>query len=618
MFRASLLRPILNSKTASTTTSNSAFRFLLSRREFSRLHDFYNNTIRHDITALNYVYNSPKLEEYNEKIKQEKIAQGSVFQHNVVSENDRLLKSNKNPIPAIKKATPHNSAALKSITIHIRMKEALTSKNNLLSGLMALEAITGVQPTIIKAKSNVDTWGLRQGNPVAATVELTGEPMYQFLDKLVEIVLPRLKDWEGLSKTNGDGLGNFTMGFPPVALSLFPEIENIYDMIPLIYGLFVNISTTANRNVDGRLLLSGYKVFNPLDHKKTNFDGLYEGNNQLERIKIPLLSDIHLNYYGNIGIGTPAKTFRVIFDTGSSKFWIRSVLSECKTYKKYRRYDPNSSSTCQHLYQNFKQSYVSGAVEGVLVKDNLEIQQTRIGNSTIGISTVQSDFFNNIETDGVVGLGYARSLESRTSTLQNLYKVFSFWYDDAQRNNRHKAELIFGQVDKSRFVGEIAFVPVAQTQTWNLLLTQVKIDKSNIKVKSKAVLLDTGTSLMALPRNDSILINTYIGSNLLNHNNTLFEIDCNTHGKKVVHLKIGNSTFQITPDIYVVRVNQTHCISAFGNYNIKEELWILGNVFMKKYYTVFDKANQQIGFGMQSQNQAKGYFGDCHKSSTQN
>lgn len=84
--------------------------------------------------------------------------------------------------------------------------------------------------------------------------------MYQFLDKIVEVVLPKMKEWPGLSESAGDETGNISMGFPPSALSLFPEIESNFDMYPRMTGFDVHFSTTAKTDLDARLLLSGFNM----------------------------------------------------------------------------------------------------------------------------------------------------------------------------------------------------------------------------------------------------------------------------------------------------------------------------------------------------------------------
>ncbi|CAO3686704.1 unnamed protein product [Umbelopsis vinacea] len=147
-----------------------------------------------------------------------------------------------------------------NITVHAMVKDAIHQKNHILSAFMALQSITASKPEVIFAKTSVANWKLREGMPIGVKVTLRGKEMYQFLDKLVEIVLPRLKEWHGLPMTSGDGNGNIGIGFPASALALFPEIEGSFDMYPKMTGFDVVFNTTAHTNAEGRLLLSGFNV----------------------------------------------------------------------------------------------------------------------------------------------------------------------------------------------------------------------------------------------------------------------------------------------------------------------------------------------------------------------
>lgn len=95
---------------------------------------------------------------------------------------------------------------------------------------MAVQAITNVRVTTHAARKAVTQWGLKRGKFVSCTATLEREDMYHFLSKLVDLVLPRLKDWKGVSRATGDSCGNLTFGLTREAVALFPEIEVNYDM----------------------------------------------------------------------------------------------------------------------------------------------------------------------------------------------------------------------------------------------------------------------------------------------------------------------------------------------------------------------------------------------------
>ncbi|KAF9180615.1 hypothetical protein BGZ51_004807 [Haplosporangium sp. Z 767] len=207
----------------------------------SRLREHYRSTVQDDLMILTYSHSFKPKAKVPEGVRVE-------------------LKGKKHIKPAPKAPAPNRVPELVKIDIHCMMKEALTSKYNLLSGFMAIQSITGEMPEIIHSKKGVHPWKLRAGNPIGCKVTLKGDKMYQFLDKLVEVVLPRMKEWPGLPESAGDATGNIGMGFPPSALSLFPEIENNFDMFPRMTGFDVTFTTTANTDLEARLLLSGFNM----------------------------------------------------------------------------------------------------------------------------------------------------------------------------------------------------------------------------------------------------------------------------------------------------------------------------------------------------------------------
>lgn len=127
---------------------------------------------------------------------------------------------------------------------------------------MILQEITGQRAQTHRSKHPETGFGLQKGVPIAATVNLKGEAMYHFMDKLVNIVMPKIKDWRGVRATTGDNSGNITFGFEPEVVNTFPEIENNYDAYPpkKIPGMHVTIHTTARADKDARLLLEAFGV----------------------------------------------------------------------------------------------------------------------------------------------------------------------------------------------------------------------------------------------------------------------------------------------------------------------------------------------------------------------
>lgn len=141
---------------------------------------------------------------------------------------------------------------LVKIVVNVGAKEALDDKKVLEAISAQITAITGQKPVIRVAKKSVAAFKLREGQPIGVSVTLRGQRMYDFLEKIIAIVLPRVRDFHGLSKDSFDGHGNYSFGFSEQIV--FPEIE--YSQIDKIRGLEVTINTSAKDDTQGLKLLT--------------------------------------------------------------------------------------------------------------------------------------------------------------------------------------------------------------------------------------------------------------------------------------------------------------------------------------------------------------------------
>jgi large subunit ribosomal protein L5 len=140
---------------------------------------------------------------------------------------------------------------LQKVVLNIGMGEALQNNKALDAAVGDLTAITGQKPVITKAKKSIANFKLRQGMPIGAMVTLRGVRMYEFLDRLVNLALPRLRDFRGISRRSFDGRGNYSLGLREQII--FPEIE--YDKVDKIRGMEIAIVTTAPDDAQGYALL---------------------------------------------------------------------------------------------------------------------------------------------------------------------------------------------------------------------------------------------------------------------------------------------------------------------------------------------------------------------------
>ena len=137
------------------------------------------------------------------------------------------------------------------VVLNIGLGEAIQNAKALESAEAELSAISGQHPVITRSRKSIAAFRLRTGMPIGMKVTLRGERMYDFLDRLINAVLPRMREFSGVSPTAFDGRGNYTLGFKEQIA--FPEID--YDKIEKLRGLEIAIATTAKTDEEGRHLL---------------------------------------------------------------------------------------------------------------------------------------------------------------------------------------------------------------------------------------------------------------------------------------------------------------------------------------------------------------------------
>ena len=162
----------------------------------------------------------------------------------------------KDVAPALMKKFEYKSVMqipkLEKIVINISSGEAITNSKSIEAIVSDLKQITGQQPVLCKAKKSVANFKLREGMVIGAKVTLRGDRMYEFLDRLFNLALPRVRDFRGINPNSFDGRGNYNMGIKEQLI--FPEID--YDKIDKVRGMDVCFVTTANTDEEAKELLA--------------------------------------------------------------------------------------------------------------------------------------------------------------------------------------------------------------------------------------------------------------------------------------------------------------------------------------------------------------------------
>lgn len=162
---------------------------------------------------------------------------------------------NKEMIPKLMKDFSYRNVMevpkVEKIVINMGLGEAIQNVKILDSAVVEMAAIAGQKPVITKAKKSIASFKLRQGMPIGCVVTLRRDKMYEFLDRLVNVSLPRVRDFKGVSPKGFDGMGNYSLGVKEQLI--FPEIN--YDKVDKIKGMNITIVTSARNDEEGRALL---------------------------------------------------------------------------------------------------------------------------------------------------------------------------------------------------------------------------------------------------------------------------------------------------------------------------------------------------------------------------
>ncbi|HEV2335510.1 MAG TPA: 50S ribosomal protein L5 [Stellaceae bacterium] len=151
---------------------------------------------------------------------------------------------------------PMQVPRLDKIVVNMGVGEAVQDAKKIDAAVGDLTAITGQHPIVIRAKHSIATFKLRQNMPIGVKVTLRAQRMYEFLDRLITVALPRVRDFRGVSPKSFDGRGNYALGLKEQLV--FPEID--YDRVDSVRGMDVVIVTTAKTDAEARALLKGFEM----------------------------------------------------------------------------------------------------------------------------------------------------------------------------------------------------------------------------------------------------------------------------------------------------------------------------------------------------------------------
>lgn len=317
---------------------------------------------------------------------------------------------------------------------------------------------------------------------------------------------------------------------------------------------------------------------------------------------VPVSNFLNAQYFSDITIGTPPQEFKVVLDTGSSNLWVPS--SECGSIACYlhTKYDSSSSSTHKKNGSSFEIHYGSGSLTGYVSQDHMSIGDLKIKDQVFAEATEEPGLaFAFGRFDGILGLGYDTiSVNKIVPPFYSMIDqglldepVFAFYLGDGDAS---ESEAIFGGVDKSHYSGELTTIPLRRKAYWEVDFNSISFGDATAELEDTGVILDTGTSLIALPETLADLLNKEMGAK--KGYNGQYTVECEKRDSLPdVTFNLAGHDFVITAYDYILEI-QGSCISSFMGMDIPPPagpLAILGDAFLRKWYSVYDLGNNTVG-----------------------
>ncbi|KAG7293764.1 saccharopepsin [Staphylotrichum longicolle] len=334
-------------------------------------------------------------------------------------------------------------------------------------------------------------------------------------------------------------------------------------------------------------------------HASAVFNGMHaevKGNHP-----VPISNFMNAQYFSEITIGSPPQNFKVVLDTGSSNLWVPSV--ECGSIACYlhSKYDSSASSTYKKNGTSFEIRYGSGSLSGFVSQDIMTIGDITIKGQDFAEATSEPGLaFAFGRFDGILGLGYDTISVNRI--VPPFYKmleqklidepVFAFYLADTDG----ESEVVFGGVDKDHYKGKITTIPLRRKAYWEVDFDAISYGDDTAELENTGVILDTGTSLIALPSQLAEMLNAQIGAK--KNYAGQYAIDCAKRDSlKDVTFNLAGYNFTLGPYDYVLEVSGS-CISTFMGMDFPAPtgpLAILGDAFLRRYYSIYDAGANTVG-----------------------
>jgi cathepsin D len=345
-----------------------------------------------------------------------------------------------------------------------------------------------------------------------------------------------------------------------------------------------------------------------------NLDKRIESEADDKVMNVTLKNLMDVQYYGPISLGNPPQSFMVCFDTGSANLWVPS--SKCGSdniaCKSHNQYVENNSKTYLEDGRRFNIEYGSGSMEGFVSMDSVTVGGITVDNATFVEATEEpGPDFVFAEFDGILGLGWPKLsiMNMQRQLLDGIFSQtkkgrFSFWFGQESKTKLGGVFMI-GGIDKSLYTGNISWIQITDRMYWQFELESTQI--GDAKSGKSMAIADTGTSMIYGPMEQvDEIVQGFKDAPCMKGPNVYGEYVCPCAKVKdfePITFTMGGKSFDIEAKDYFLKIEDNQCM--FGVMAAPMDFWILGDVFLAQYVSIYDVDRQVLGLA-RSVNQPTG------------
>ena len=331
---------------------------------------------------------------------------------------------------------------------------------------------------------------------------------------------------------------------------------------------------------------------------------------------LPLKNAFDAQYYGEIQLGTPAQTFTVVFDTGSSNLWVPSSRCKSMACKVHNKYVAEKSTTYRENGTSFEIRYGSGSMTGIVSNDILRIGNVEIEQQDFVESVTEPGFaFVMGKFDGILGMGYDTiSVNGMVPPVYNAIHngavdkaMFSFWLNSvAHGGKRDGGELVMGgwNPEHVKKGDDVHWHQVIRKGYWEIKLDGMETFDEKLDISSTSAAIDTGSSLIVMNENDALIINDKIKAKK-GAMGGQYTVECSSISDMPdISFVFSGKKYLLAPQDYILKMKspfggKEQCISGFMGMKFPERmknLMIVGDVFLRAFVSIYDLDSDRVGF----------------------